>query len=118
MNNEDVGSSDFQVCVFFSGSSYNINDWYVDDIFLYTPYDRDLSVESIEIAPMIPQGPRDVVVKLKNVGVSSITSFDIQYMVDNGTPVSETVSGITLNSNQVYTHTFTQQWQATPALTK
>lgn len=114
VNNADVGSSNFQVCVFFSGSSYNINDWFVDDIFLYTPYDRDLSVESIEIAPMIPQGPRDVVVKFKNVGVTPITSFDIQYMVDNGTPVSETVSGITLNSNQVYTHTFTQQWQATP----
>jgi len=39
----DVGASDFQFCLYFHGNSYNINDWYIDDIRLFTPLDHDMS---------------------------------------------------------------------------
>ncbi len=39
----DVGASDFQFCFYFHGDSYNINDWYIDDIRLFTPLDHDMS---------------------------------------------------------------------------
>ncbi len=39
----DVGASDFQFCLYFHGNSYNINDWYIDDIRLFTPFDHDAS---------------------------------------------------------------------------
>jgi hypothetical protein len=39
----DVGASDFQFCFYFTGNSYNINDWYIDDIRLFTPFMHDVS---------------------------------------------------------------------------
>lgn len=47
INNADVGASDFQFCLYFDGSSYNINDWYIDDIRLFTPFDHDVSTADI-----------------------------------------------------------------------
>lgn len=43
----DVGASDFQFCFFFHGSSYNINDWYIDDIRLFTPFEHDVSTTEV-----------------------------------------------------------------------
>ncbi len=43
----DVGASDFQFCLYFNGSSYNINDWYIDDIRLFTPFDHDASTSEV-----------------------------------------------------------------------
>jgi hypothetical protein len=43
----DVGASDFQFCLYFHGNSYNINDWYIDDIRLFTPLEHDMSTAKI-----------------------------------------------------------------------
>ncbi len=43
----DVGASDFQFCFYFNGSSYNINDWFIDDIRLFTPYDHDAATSEV-----------------------------------------------------------------------
>ncbi len=47
IDNGDVGASDFQFCLYFQGNSYNINDWYIDDIRLFTPYDHDILTDEI-----------------------------------------------------------------------
>jgi hypothetical protein len=114
ITNGDFGSSTFQVCFFLSGNAYQIDYWFIDDISLYTPYDMDLAVESITFDSYISQGTYDVVTTLKNVGVNSISSFDIQYQINDDDAIIENVSGITLNSGQTYTYTFNQQWQANP----
>ncbi len=43
----DVGASDFQFCLYFHGNSYNINDWYIDDIRLFSPYDHDVLTDKV-----------------------------------------------------------------------
>jgi len=35
INNTDAGSSSFQFALFFSGNSYNIDYWYIDNVALY-----------------------------------------------------------------------------------
>ncbi len=49
INNANVGASDFQICWYFSGDSYNINYWYIDNISLFTPAAHDAMVKSINI---------------------------------------------------------------------
>src|SRR5512145_2956383 len=31
ITNADVGAADFQFCIYFSGNSYNLDYWYIDD---------------------------------------------------------------------------------------
>ena len=32
----DMGQANVQFCIFFNGNSYNINDWYFDDVMIFT----------------------------------------------------------------------------------
>jgi hypothetical protein len=43
----DVGASDFQFCLYFHGNSYNINDWFIDDIRLFTPLEHDVKTSEV-----------------------------------------------------------------------
>jgi len=85
INNSDVGASDFQFALFFDGYSYNINQWYIDNVKLFIPTQYDAGVVSID-APVSPGtvGPNAVEVTLKNFGVQTLTSATIQWEV-NGT---------------------------------
>jgi hypothetical protein len=74
ISNADVGSSTFQVCFYFSGYSYNINDWYIDNIRLFSPWPNDVKVKSIDTnityvagQPFVPP------VVIANVGTISET---------------------------------------------
>jgi hypothetical protein len=60
INNSDVGSSSFQFCFYFTGNTYNINYWYIDNIKLYM-WAHDVKVSSIDTnitytagAPFVP----------------------------------------------------------------
>lgn len=76
INNTDVGAADFQICWFFSGDSYNLNYWYVDDLKLFVPLAHDAMVKDIIVDPTYPPGtnftPQAI---LKNFGLNSET-FD------------------------------------------
>ncbi|MDD2279596.1 MAG: T9SS type A sorting domain-containing protein [Bacteroidales bacterium] len=113
IENEDLGSSSFQFCLFFSGSSYNINAWYIDDILLYAPFETDLAVNSINNEAYSLFGNRNVAATVKNVGINPITSFDIQYQVNEEVVITENVTGVSITSGSSYNHTFTSVWEAT-----
>ncbi len=82
-SNGDVGASDFQFCIFFSGNSYNINDWYIDNIRLFTPYQNDVAVVNVKGGTYYNQG--DVYVAkagIRNSGLSAET-FDVTLNITN-----------------------------------
>jgi hypothetical protein len=114
IQNADLGSSTFQFCLYFAGNSYNIDYWYIDDVVLFTPFALDLAANSINMNPYVNQGSYGVSATVKNVGINPISSFNIQYQIADGDIIAESVTGLTLNSGQSYTHTFNQQWTATP----
>lgn len=76
INNADVGTADFQICWFFSGNSYNLNYWYLDDLKLFVPLAHDAMVKDILVDPTYPPGtnftPEAI---LKNFGLNAET-FD------------------------------------------
>jgi hypothetical protein len=111
--NDDVGSSDFQFCFFLSGNAYQIDYWYIDDVSLFTPYDLDLSVNSINLDNYISSGIVTPEATLKNEGLNDITSFDIKYQISSGDIISESFTDVTILRGETYLHTFDQSWNAT-----
>ncbi len=108
INNSDLGASDFQICWFFSGYSYNINYWYVDNVSLFTPLAHDAMVKSIDIDNQYEPGttftPQATV---KNFGLNSET-FDATCVIKIGgsTVYNQNCSPVTLNPSQEATVSF------------
>lgn len=112
--NDDVGSSDFQICFFLSGNAYQIDYWYIDDILLFTPFNSDLGVSKINVDTYLPSGSISPAITLKNEGLTEINSFDIKYQIDNGDFITESVNAVSIGRGEVYLHTFAQAWTAIP----
>jgi len=108
INNSDVGASDFQICWFFSGDSYNLNDWYIDDCRLFTPLAHDVMVRDILIETQYAPGatviPRGLV---KNFGLGTET-FDVtcEIKIDGSSAYTQTSSPVTLTPDEEQTVTF------------
>ncbi len=96
IDNDDVGSDNFQLAFTFSGDSYNINCWLIDDIILSDALSYDASVSTVIIPGIIPAGnnvsPGAIV---KNLGSQTI-SFDVTFeILQSSTPVYTAVQTVT-----------------------
>lgn len=114
ITNSDVGSSTFQICFFYSGDSYNINNWYIDDVNLFAPCTTDGKMALSTVPSYVQQGNINITGDVVNYGTGNITSMVIKYQIDNGTVNSTTVSSINLSFGQTYSYTCTPAWNATP----
>lgn len=88
----NVNSSTFQFCIFFSGNSYNINSWSIDDVLLSIPAAVDGAVTALAV-PTYFLGAADVTGILANVGTTNITSYTINWKLDEGNVNSDVVTG-------------------------
>lgn len=88
----NVNSSSFQFCIFFSGASYNINTWSIDDIILSIPGELDGSLIALDV-PTYFTGTRDVMGTMANMGLTTITSFSINWQLDNGNINTDIITG-------------------------
>jgi hypothetical protein len=96
IDNDDVGSDNFQVAFTFSGDSFNLNYWYIDDIILSEALSFDASVSVVMIPGLIPAGnsvtPGTIV---KNLGSQTIT-FDVSFeIMQASTPIYTAVQSVT-----------------------
>jgi hypothetical protein len=108
ISNADVGASNFQICWFFTGDSYYIDYWYIDDILLYSPLNHDVKIADIAMesqyepnATILPSATAE------NFGLNSET-FDVSCQIKMGPDVvfTDMVTGVTLNAGQSSTVTF------------
>jgi hypothetical protein len=85
------------IIVAFRNKSDFGNNIYIDNINISEEKSRDLTVTSVN-PPTITEctEPTIPVAIIKNVGFSTITAFNVSYMIDNGTPSQTTVTGISL----------------------
>jgi len=86
--------------------------WELSFALFGAPAENDLSVKSI-VSPEtyyygVPSQPQDVTVIIKNEGTNPQTGFDIKYNI-NGTEVIENIGSVTLDFNESYEFTFSQQ---------
>lgn len=76
VDNADVGSSDFQFAIFFNGSSYNIDSWFIDDIKLYTPFPNDLGITASSLTSQVVSGTSITPsCTVKNLGLNPLTAM-------------------------------------------
>lgn len=106
ITNSDVGQADFQFCFYLDGNMYNIDYWYLDDILLYTPFDTDLALTSIDLPDYLLAGnSSDLAGKVKNLGINNVTSFDVSYYIDGTGPSTYSVTGVNLATGDSYDFT-------------
>lgn len=108
INNSDVGAADFQICWFFSGNSYNLNYWYLDDLKLFVPLPHDAMVKDILVNLTYPPGSDFTpTAKLKNFGLNTET-FDATCELKIGgiTVYTQNCSPVTLDAGEEQDVTF------------
>ncbi len=96
-----VSSDDLQLGFFFSGNSFNINFWYLDDIQVLIPQEFDLAVNSITV-PALLAGPTPVTGSVVNLGSDQINSFDLHWQVDEGDISTTSFSGLELELGEQF----------------
>ncbi len=114
ISNIDMNQANVEVCFFFSGDSYQINFWHIDDVSLIIAEAKDLKLSSIQNEPFTAQGNQTIGINVTNLGVETVTSFDATYTINGSSPVTETVSGVNITTTNSYTYSFTTPWNATP----
>ena len=92
INTPDMGQANVQFCIFFNGSSYNINDWFFDDIMVFTLENLDLSISSVTLPDFIGSGEAALGIKVFNFGATTVTSVEASYTIEGMSPVTETFS--------------------------
>lgn len=72
----------------------------------------DLSMYSIDMLPYqaLPQAPFTVTGTLFNFGTTTITSFDINYSINNGTPVTASITGVNIKFGDQYSFSHPTKW--------
>ncbi|PCH98355.1 MAG: hypothetical protein COB85_01620 [Bacteroidetes bacterium] len=73
----------------------------------------DAAMTAIETSNFMEIGNIDIVGEIENLGSSTITSLDINYSIDNGTTVTEALSGLSIAAFAMYNFTHATAW--TPA---
>jgi hypothetical protein len=97
--NSDVGQADFQLCFYLNGNMYNVDYWYVDDIWLFLPLGTDGKLSMIS-TPTYVSGSTEVVAVVKNLGLNTINSVDLNWQADEGDIHTSTFSGLNLEYMQ------------------
>ena len=90
ISTSDMGQANVQFCIFFNGSSYNINDWFFDDISAFTLENLDLGLESVTLNDFVGSGETAFGINVFNYGVTTVTSVQATYAVEGLEPVTET----------------------------
>ena len=86
----DMGQSNVQFCIFYNGNSYNINDWFFDDITAFTLENLDMGITSATLNDFVGSGTTSFGINVFNYGVTTVTSVTASYAVEGFEPVTET----------------------------
>jgi hypothetical protein len=75
--NGDIGAADFEIGFYFTGDSYNINYWYIDDAKLFVPQEHDVATKAVLGELYFNQGDNyEASALVSNAGLNS-ESFDV-----------------------------------------
>ena len=86
----DMGQANVQFCIYFNGSSYNINDWYFDDIMIFTLEDLDLAITAVTLPDFVGSGETSFGINVFNFGATTVTAVEASYEVEGMDAVTET----------------------------
>ena len=79
---EDMEKENVLVCIYFEGSTKDINSWQFDDILIFKQEEIDAEVLSINTSDKLGNGNNDVTFTVRNLGKNAITSFKAKYQIE------------------------------------
>ncbi|MBE6335621.1 MAG: T9SS type A sorting domain-containing protein [Lentimicrobiaceae bacterium] len=88
-NSPDFGKDNVMLCLYFEGSTYNINFWYFDDILIVSHNQVDANLIGINNQEYTLFGENEISFTLQNTGANNIETFTASYTID-GETVTET----------------------------
>jgi len=74
--------------------------------------DRDIGVLYLDILPALAlyDAPYEIKGTLKNFGITTITSFNLNYSINGNAPVTETITDVELLMGDVFSYNHTVEW--------
>ena len=79
---DDMGKANVLVCLYFEGSTNDINSWQFDDILIFSQEANDAEITSVDVPSNLGNGYNDVTFTVRNLGSSTIESFEAKYQVE------------------------------------
>jgi hypothetical protein len=78
----------------------------IDEVEVYQPLTFDLSITSVNLPEYIGQTNQTIAGNLFNFGAQAVTSYTLNYQVNNGTIVSQDITGVNISpfSPASYSH--------------
>ena len=74
----DMGKPNVLMCIYFTGNSYLINNWFFDDIEVFKQEELDLELVSIDVPNIVGTDyDEGIPFTVRNVGSTTVTSFDV-----------------------------------------
>ena len=78
----DMGKENVLVCIYFEGTTNDINSWQFDDILIFKQEEIDAEVLSINTYDKLGAGNNNVSFSVRNLGKNTITSFTAKYQIE------------------------------------
>ena len=79
----DMGKPNVLVCIYFTGNSYLVNNWYFDDIEVFEQAELDLELVSIDVPNIVGKDYDDgISFTVRNTGSTTVTNFDVNISLD------------------------------------
>ncbi len=73
----------------------------------------DMTVNSITTSPYLIAGNNNIAGVIRNLGTTTITSFDLNYKIDGGATVTAPITGVNIANLATYNFTHPTPWNAT-----
>ena len=86
---EDMGKENVLICLYFQGSTNDINSWQFDDILVFKQEEIDADVLSINTSNRLGNGYNDVTFTVRNLGKNNITTFKAKYQIEGESEYTE-----------------------------
>ena len=86
---EDMGKENVLICLYFQGSTYDINSWQFDDILIFKQEEIDAEVLSINTSDKLGNGNNLISFTVRNLGKNAITSFKAKYHIEGESEFTE-----------------------------
>ncbi len=113
VENSDVNQPDFQIGFFFTGNSYNLNYWYIDNVEVNLVPELDAAMSSLNVPDMFA-GTQSVTGSVFNLGSTIITSLNVNWQINDGTVNTTPFSGLNILTAESYNFTCSQQINLDP----
>jgi hypothetical protein len=109
INNSDLDSPDFQLSFFVTGAISNMFSWSLDNIVMLVPVNLDAQIAAISV-PVTINSAREVAGKIQNLGMTTITSFNVSFLAYSGMVFDTTYTGLNLATFESHDFTFDRMW--------